>query len=312
MDGLSSLVRQANLLASLDVRCQLAGGFHLPHDDESAGTVPFHLVLSGECWVQTAAGIFPVRGGDFVLLPHGSAHAVHNDPRRLPVLPVSCRADGWLPLCQSGDGALVEVDLLCGRFCFGSGIGDWLLSGLPEPWQISFSSLPAQEMLQSLVGWIRQEAGQSAPGSVAIVTSLVQVLLTLALREQGSRRDTSPGLLKLLGHPRLAMSVQAVLDTPEYPWTIAELGQLAAMSRATYARHFAESAGMGVGAFLLRLRMLKACALLQQTDQSAGEIGLAVGYQSEAAFGKAFRQFSGVAPGRYRRQYMQLSSDLTT
>ena len=64
-------------------------------------------------------------------------------------------------------------------------------------------------------------------------------------------------------------------------------------------------AGMGVGAFLLRLRMLKACALLRQTSQRAGEIGLAVGYQSEAAFGKAFRQFSGLAPGRYRQQYMQ-------
>ena len=305
MDGLSSLVRQANLLASLDVRCQLAGGFHLPHDDEAAGTVPFHLVLSGECQVQTAAEIFPVRGGDFVLLPRGSAHAVHNDPRRLPVLPVSCRADGWLPLCQSGDGALVEVDLLCGRFCFSSGIGDWLLSGLPEPWRISFSSLSAQAMLESLVGWIRQEAGQSASGSVAIVTSLVQALLTLALREQGNQPDTPPGLLKLLGHSRLAISVHAVLKAPEYPWTIAELGRLAAMSRATYARHFAESAGMGVGAFLLRLRMLKACALLRQTSQRAGEIGLAVGYQSEAAFGKAFRQFSGLAPGRYRQQYMQ-------
>lgn len=197
-------------------------------------------------------------------------------------------------------------------FAFGSGIGDWLLSGLPEPWRISFSSLPAQEMLQSLVGWIRQEAGQSAPGSVTIVmTSLVQVLLTLALREQGSRPDTSPGLLKLLGHPRLAMSVQAVLDTPEYPWTIAELGQLATMSRATYARHFAESAGMGVGAFLLRLRMLKACALLRQTDQSAGKSALRWDINLGAAFGKAFRQFSGVAPGRYRRQYMQFPSDLT-
>ncbi|WP_239887000.1 cupin domain-containing protein [Laribacter hongkongensis] len=180
--------------------------------------------------------------GDFVLLPRGSAHAVHNGPGRFPVLPVSSRVGSWLPLRQSGDGSLVEVDLLCGRFCFSSGIGDWLLSGLPEPWRISFSSLSAQAMLQSLVGWIRQEAGQSAPGAVAIVTSLVQALLTLALREQGNQPDTLPGLLKLLGHSRLAISVHAVLKAPEYPWTIAELGRLAAMSRATYARHFAESA----------------------------------------------------------------------
>lgn len=97
-------------------------------------------------------------------------------------------------------------------------------------------------------------AGQSASGSVAIVTSLVQALLTLALREQGNQPDTPPGLLKLLGHSRLAISVCGseslnILDN-------CRTGAPAAMSRATYARHFAESAGMGVGAFLLRLRML--------------------------------------------------------
>ena len=106
MDGLSSLVRQANLLASLDVRCQLAGGFHLPHDDEAAGTVPFHLVLSGECQVQTAAEIFPVRGGDFVLLPRGSAHAVHNG---LTVLP---QTEKFLHGTKVAYGILVQSALL--------------------------------------------------------------------------------------------------------------------------------------------------------------------------------------------------------
>jgi AraC family transcriptional activator of mtrCDE len=90
--------------------------------------------------------------------------------------------------------------------------------------------------------------------------------------------------------------------TPERAWTIAELGELAAMSRATYARHFNARAGMTVMDFLTQIRMTIACDLLLRTQRSAAEIGEAVGYQSEAAFGKAFQQSVGVTPGRYRRQ----------
>jgi AraC family transcriptional activator of mtrCDE len=74
------------------------------------------------------------------------------------------------------------------------------------------------------------------------------------------------------------------------------------MSRATYARHFNERAGMTVMDFLTRIRMTIACDLLRRTQRSVAEIGEAVGYQSEAAFGKAFAQSVGVTPGRYRRQ----------
>jgi AraC family transcriptional activator of mtrCDE len=78
-------------------------------------------------------------------------------------------------------------------------------------------------------------------------------------------------------------------------------GDLAAMSRATYARHFNERAGVTVMDFLTQIRMTIACDLLRRTQRSAAEIGEAVGYQSEAAFGKAFAQSVGVTPGRYRR-----------
>jgi AraC family transcriptional activator of mtrCDE len=100
-----------------------------------------------------------------------------------------------------------------------------------------------------------------------------------------------------------------MLSAPERAWTIAELGELAAMSRATYARRFNERAGVTVMDFLTQIRMTIACDLLRRTQRSAAEIGEAVGYQSEAAFGKAFAQSVGVTPGRYRRRPQEPEGD---
>lgn len=82
-----------------------------------------------------------------------------------------------------------------------------------------------------------------------------QTLLTLALRVYGQRENAGPGTLTLLSDTRLSVSVQAMLTAPEQAWTIDALADLAAMSRATYARHFKARAGMTVWDFLTRVRM---------------------------------------------------------
>ncbi len=147
---------------------------------------------------------------------------------------------------------------------------------------------------------MRDESETRAPGALAIVTALSQALLTLALRVHGQREGAAPGTLTPLADARLGPSVQAMLSTPERAWTIKTLADPAAMSRATYARHFKARADMTVWDFLTRVRMTLACDQLLHTRYSVGEIAARVGYQSEAAFGKAFRQLLGMTPARYR------------
>ncbi|HWT71127.1 MAG TPA: AraC family transcriptional regulator, partial [Oxalicibacterium sp.] len=125
---------------------------------------------------------------------------------------------------------------------------------------------------------------------------------TMALRGYGEQHPDAANMLTLLSDARLASSVQALLAEPGRDWTIAELGEKAAMSRATYARRFRDCAGMTVLEFLTQVRMTLAGNLLLQTQRSAADIGMEVGYQSEAAFGKAFQQSMGITPGRYRKQ----------
>jgi AraC family transcriptional activator of mtrCDE len=108
------------------------------------------------------------------------------------------------------------------------------------------------------------------------------------------------GLLQLLGDARLGKSVVAMMSSPAFGWTIDDLARHSAMSRATYARQFRERAGMTVGAFLTDIRMMLASDLLLRTRRTVADIAAEVGYESEAAFGKAYKARRGITPARYR------------
>lgn len=311
MDTLSRLIDLARPQASLDLRCLLSGAFDIDHGPEEAGIAPFHLVLDGACVVETADGAqHALRAGDFMLFPRGAAHRVRDVQRSAATAPLTQSHDGMLPLRRSDghddghDNARVpaDLDLLCGRFVYSPGSSALLLNALPDPFHVSLSGMETLDSLQTVIGLMRSEAERRRAGALAIVTALSHALLAMALRVHGEQNASASGVLALLADARLGASVQGMLSAPERAWTIAELGELAAMSRATYARHFNERAGMTVMDFLTQIRMTIACDLLRRTQRSAAEIGEAVGYQSEAAFGKAFQQSVGVPPGRYRRR----------
>ncbi|MFL9919380.1 AraC family transcriptional regulator [Paraburkholderia fungorum] len=304
MDTLSRLIEVARPQASLDLRCLLTGGFDIDQAPLEAGIAPFHLVLGGACVVETAGGArVALNAGDFMLFPRGAAHRVRDVGRGAVTAPLTSSHDGMLPVRRNDARAdAPELDLLCGRFVYAPGPSALLLNALPDPFHVSLGGVQSPGALQTLIALMRAEAQHRQPGALAIVTALSQALFAMALRVHGEQHASGSGVLALLADARLGASVQGMLSAPERPWTIAELGELAAMSRATYARHFNERAGTTVMDFLTQIRMTIASDLLLRTQRSAAEIGEAVGYQSEAAFGKAFQQSVGMTPGRYRRQ----------
>lgn len=319
MDTLSRLIDLARPQGSLDLRCLLAGGFDIDHSPMEPGIAPFHLVLDGACVVETASGArVPLRAGDFMLFPRGAGHRVRDAELAGGPAPLRLSHDGMLPLRRNdnlgeagGEGSepaddkahtRPDLDLLCGRFVYAPGSSALLMNALPDPLHVSLGDVHTLGSLQTVIALMRAEAEHRQPGALAIVTALSHALFAMALRVHGDQNPATSGVLALLSDARLGASVQGMLNEPERPWTIAELGDLAAMSRATYARHFNERAGVTVMDFLTKIRMTIACDLLRRTQRSVAEIGETVGYQSEAAFGKAFAQSIGVAPGRYRRQ----------
>ena len=303
MDALSRLIQLAQLQGSLDVRCQFAGGFAVDHDQSAPGEALFHLVLDGGCAIEPAGEATVVLdAGDLVIFPRGAAHRIRDRAGRVPAAPIRLEHDGLLPLRRHADG-MPDLDLLCGRFRYAPASASLLLSTLPGTLKVSLRDSAGMQALQALVALMRLEAGDRQPGALAVVTALTHALFALALRAYAASDRAQAGFLPLLADPRLGAAVQAMLADPARAWTLEDLGRLAAMSRASFARHFGERAGMTPGDCLARLRMQIAADLLLRTRRRTGDIGQDVGYQSEAAFGKAFRHYMGTTPARFRREH---------
>ena len=305
MDALSRLIQLAQLQGSLDVRCQFAGGFAVDHAQAGRGEALFHLVLDGACAIEPAGeAAVAMEAGDLVIFPQGAAHRIRDRAGRASMTPMRTEHDGTLPLRRNADGA-PDLDLLCGRFRYAPASASLLLSTLPATLKVSLRDAAGMGALQALVDLMRLEAGHRQPGALAVVTALTHALFALALRTYAAGDTPRAGLLPLLADARLGAAMQAMLADPARAWTLEELAHLAAMSRASFARHFVDRAGMPPGECLARVRMHIAADLLLRTRRRTGDIGQDVGYQSEAAFGKAFRHYMGTTPAKFRREHAE-------
>ena len=301
MDALSQIVRLVRLQASLDLRCQFAAGIAVDHDGAPPREIEFHLVLSGRCVIELPDGeSIDMVPGDFAALRSGTPHRVRTCGDVDVHHRTATTQEGLLTLRRSVEGPR-ELDLLCGRFVVDSTTMDQLLETLPRVLHVSLSESTPDIDLCVIVAMIRAECDADAPGAVAIVEALSTVLLTLALRIHSQRDALSPSLLRLIGDARMARATQAILTEPGRNWTLEQLAELSAMSRATFARRFSEVSAMTPGSLLLQVRMSRAADLLTRSRRSVADIGAAMGYQSEAAFSKAFKRAMALSPAAYRR-----------
>lgn len=155
--------------------------------------------------------------------------------------------------------------------------------------------------LANLVALLRTEAAADSLGGFAMLGALSTAMFALTLRLASETSAAPAGLLALAGHPRLAPALSAMFNRPGEPWTLPELARLCNMSRATLARQFQEKLGRSASDLLLDIRMTLAASELRKSAASTGAVAEAVGYQSEAAFQRAFKQSMGVTPAQWRR-----------
>ncbi|MDO5625796.1 MAG: AraC family transcriptional regulator [Pseudomonadota bacterium] len=315
MDSLSFIPGLSHTQVHLETRCLLAGSFAVRHEQLPAGEAAFHLLLQGQCQIQIHGGpALRLQAGDLLLLTRGQAHTTLDaladpaDPR------APCQ------LCSHPCGALTlktlsplpsvqDVDLLCGRYTWARHASGLLMHALPPVVHVSLRHTPVTEALRALADLLRAEAGQPQPGTTAIVNALGQTLLTSALRVYTQQHPDAANLLALACDPRIGPSIQAVMTNPAHPWTLQELGDKAAMSRATYARQFKARAGdLTVGDFLARVRMTHAALLLAGSTHSLADVAAQSGYQSEAAFSQVFKRLMGDTPGRWRQRHVNAPS----
>jgi AraC family transcriptional activator of mtrCDE len=240
--------------------------------------------------------------GDIALLPRGDAHALASTreacDEKAVSAPIKAHFNGAVTVRTNIEEGVPGLDLLCGRFNYTPNA--LLIDVLPDIVTMSSAHDDVAD-LAHIVGMMRREADEAGPGARSIVSALSTALFTLLLRAHLTLQPSTGDVLGLLANPRVGSSVIAMLEKPAEKWTIDMLAARSAMSRATYMRVFGALTTDSPMSLLARIRMQLAGTLLTRTPKSIGEIADEVGYQSESAFSKKFKDAYGVGPGRYRQ-----------
>ncbi|UZE04051.1 AraC family transcriptional regulator [Pseudomonas corrugata] len=299
MNSIDKLISLANVRGSVDLRCQFQGDWALDHAQEALGKAPYHIVLAGECRVELPDGQrLPMRAGDILLLPRGAPHLLHGIGKTAEPRTPRLVSGGTLPLYRIGRGS-TDLDMLCGNFHYNR--ASLLFSALPELLVIPSAALPASAPLPALVDMLRGEADSDQVGAHFLLDALSQALFTLILRAHLASHGQHTGTLALLSEKQLGRAWQSMLADPGYEWTVDALAEIASMSRATFMRAFVRVAGVSPWVLLTQVRMELAFSLLSHSHLGLTDIASQVGYQSQAAFSKKFKEIYGETPGRVRR-----------
>ncbi|MFB9338660.1 AraC family transcriptional regulator [Actinoplanes octamycinicus] len=258
----------------------------------------FHVVLDGAAWLlPVAAAPIALGPGDVVFLPHGHGHALADHPDS-PLAEVRPLPDGRWTVAAGPDRGAAGVQLMCGAYRLRRSQAHPLLTGLPEVVHVPAGD-PA---LDAAVGLPGGELSDGGPGAAAVVPALLDTLLLYIVRAwlRADAGRTATGWAAALADPGLAAALHAVHEDPARPWTVRELGAVAGLSRAAFARRFSAVVGQPPLTYLTWWRMTLARRLLAAGDLPLRVVAARSGYANEFAFAKAFKREAGIAPGGYR------------
>jgi AraC-like DNA-binding protein len=271
----------------------------------------FHAVIQGACQLIGPDGPVDLHEGDVVFLTSGSGHILTASPA---VGPPDARAP-WSGTDPSGaadrhpsppPGPTIT---LCGAYLFDRSTSHPLLRELPDVVQLSSRSNRHHE-LRAAVDLLGMELRQPRRIPGLVLPTLLDLLLLYILRawfDEQAENETAGGWVAALSDRVIATALQLLHDDPGRKWTVEELGARVGLSRAAFSRRFTSLVGQPPLTYLTWWRMTIAARMLRDVDAPLSVVARRVGYNSEFAFGHAFKREYGVAPGGYRRQRLLAS-----
>lgn len=250
----------------------------------------FHLIGSGGAWLHTQAQASPTRmeTGDLVVLPHDGWHLLSAEPT-LQGLESNPN--------QIGDGPFTTV--VCGYFEFERGDKNPVLDALPEVLVITRKE--GGRALEGLCELMLSEATGDAVGTRTVLDKLADTLFVMVVRFYINGLAEQRGVLAALADSRLRLALAAIHRKPGAAWTLELLAHEAGMSRSNFSQHFAAVVGVTPIDYLTRWRMTQAELVLRNPRMTVSGVAEQMGYETEAAFRKAFKRVHGVGPGSIRR-----------
>jgi AraC-like DNA-binding protein len=316
MDALSealSTVRMTGAIFTNSV-CTAPWGFAVPAMERMApllspGTesvVSYHFVTEGKATIQLPeAESLNVAAGDIVIIPHGDPHTFTNGaPSEL--IDSGGAVARWLggdvtPFQTGGGGETTRF--VCGYFGCERHAARLFLAGLPSVIAIHIRTAPAGQWLESSIRHLLEEAQSGRPGCAAVLSKMAEALFMESLRRYMDQLPLEAiGWLAGAKDSVVGSALALMHRRPSYPWTVSDLTAEVGASRSVLAERFQHFLGEPPLTYLARWRLQLAARLLQTTQKTIIHVALDVGYESEAAFNRAFKREFGLPPAQYRRQ----------
>lgn len=312
-DVLSDMLQAIRLTESLFLNARFSKPFGVISPGQFGADTPlarlrhvsiFHLVASGSCTIEIDTGeSHTVSAGDVVLLPFAAAHKLWNgDCHEMALAPDLMRpgpTEGLWTLDHGGGGETTQM--VCG-----------FIESPTFLYAPAFRSMPSllidragDDTLGALIASTVREipllADTARPGTELVLERLMELLLLEVVRRYVSRLPPGAnGLFAALNDPIVGRALQSIHLNAARRWTVDELAREAGASRSVLSERFSAMVGRPPIEYLAGWRMQLAAERLRNTNDSLAAVAADIGYESEAAFNRAFKRIAGLAPGRWR------------
>jgi len=278
--------------------------------------VLYHLLMQGRSVVQMLDGQkIGLEPGDVVVFPRGDAH--HMSSGKDATLPfpnygitAKVKARDLSPLQAGGGGEVSRF--VCGYMTCDPHLCGPILNGLPAVLKVNIRTDRSGNWLESSILHLVEEAASGRVGSEAMLAKLSEALFIDTLRRYVSGlSEHQAGWLAGTRDPIVGKSLALLHSRPAHPWTIADLADKVGISRSALVERFTRYLSEPPMTYLTRWRLQLAARALEKTSRGVAEIAADIGYESEAAFNRAFKREFGRPPGRYRADHKSSSSKKT-
>ena len=315
MDALSDVLRvirlsggvflEAELTAPWCVSGQLASHDCKPYIEAPRHVIASHFVAAGRMQLQPDGGdAIEVQAGEIVLLPHNSPHTFGSQLTPVPVPArdfMRPRGDGGLTRVVHGGGG-DTTQLLCG-FLGSDAPFDPLLSALPSVLKLNVRSTASGAWIESSFRFAASQIAAGHLGSATVIAKLSELLFVEAVGQYvASLPAERRGWLAGLRDPQIGRALALLHARPTEAWTAESLALEVAMSRSVFAERFSSVVGQPPMQYLALWRMHLAAQSLRDGRRSVAQVGASIGYESEAAFSRAFKRQFGESPGTWRKR----------
>jgi AraC-like DNA-binding protein len=268
--------------------------------------IAYHLVVEGRCFARIIGeGPIALEKGEVIVFTHGDPHIMSSAPDMRAAgepAPLGSLPPDQMPYFASygGEGAR-SVRLVCGYLACDARPFNPLLDSLPKIIKVAASRD---------AGWVGQmihvaamESAHKRAGGETVLAKLSELMFVEVVRQYlATLPAEQAGWLAGLRDPFIGKALSLMHGSPAHGWTIEELAREVGQSRSVLAERFTAIVGTPPLHYLAQWRMQLASEMLSRGDANIARVAVAAGYESEAAFSRAFKKIMGVPPSVWRQR----------